>query len=521
MTMTVVRSASPACEPDCPHWLQLDGEISAGSVGLFRNAVKQMSGFKLPVIINSGGGNLDAAEKIGAIIRKNGLTVVVGQTRYPSCEPGQKTCAKEAKKRGYYLGLADDYGAACFSACTFILAAGTTRIAGPGALIGVHQARETRWREWVRYQERYRIINGKKKIISRKVISRKRSSTVRPMTDRKSVARFQSYFKSMGISPDIVTAMNQTAAKDINILTMTERQDFGIVSQPGRLQDVVGIQACGGVTRAAFCVHMEPKATPAAPNLALADPASKVIRPDMPVPDAAASDPRFKPMRFRVVRVPVTECVGNLCAHWIAAEGLIDAHTPERFRDFLGKLSGRQLPVAFDSPGGDVKAAMELGRLIRDHGLPTMIGTTRYLSCMKADLSCADGIIADSYKGLVVNATPCVGACVVAFVGGTLRSATPSSRLFDGVAAIRQVGYDRAALRNYLRSMAVDEEMASDVEIYISGDTTGRFVEQALAKAIAPSRGEAGDYYQFSRMACAGYTMLPNCLRVEFQPDRK
>ena len=61
----------------------------------------------------------------------------------------------------------------CVSACAFILAAGEKRFMGQGTAVGVHQISRTITQEKVRYYERYRIVGGKKQVLSRKIVSRK------------------------------------------------------------------------------------------------------------------------------------------------------------------------------------------------------------------------------------------------------------------------------------------------------------------------------------------------------------
>ena len=86
---------------------------------------------------------------------------------------------------------------------------------------------------------------------------------------------------------------------------------------------------------------------------------------------AGAAQPSMEdtpPMRFVVVRSSEPGCE-PVCAEWISAEGTIRAKTPGELKSLLKTLGGRKLPIVLFSPGGDVDAAMALGRLIRQNKL--------------------------------------------------------------------------------------------------------------------------------------------------------
>jgi hypothetical protein len=59
---------------------------------------------------------------------------------------------------------------------------------------------------------------------------------------------------------------------------------------------------------------------------------------------------------------------------WISATGVIGQETPQRFRDFMAKRPGGA--IFFNSPGGDLWAGFELGRIIREMKWITNVGET-------------------------------------------------------------------------------------------------------------------------------------------------
>ncbi|MBT52945.1 MAG: hypothetical protein CMF72_06040 [Mameliella sp.] len=97
---------------------------------------------------------------------------------------------------------------------------------------------------------------------------------------------------------------------------------------------------------------------------------------------------------------------------WIAAEGEITTDTPDVFRAFMadhGRLHLYQA-VTFDSPGGNLGAAIELGRLLRAAQASTSIGRTRPM----VDFP-------QHHEG--IPGGRCDSACGFAFLGGETRHA--------------------------------------------------------------------------------------------------
>jgi hypothetical protein len=83
-------------------------------------------------------------------------------------------------------------------------------------------------------------------------------------------------------------------------------------------------------------------------------------------------------------------------------DGEIDQASPQVFMDALHRIHGGAIRVALNSPGGNVAAAMQLGRLIRRSGASTSIGV--YVSGSSRP-----------------KAGYCISACALAFVGGLYR----------------------------------------------------------------------------------------------------
>jgi hypothetical protein len=105
---------------------------------------------------------------------------------------------------------------------------------------------------------------------------------------------------------------------------------------------------------------------------------------------------------------------GNMTTStWISATGEIGPETPAQFRAFL--KSEQYLPgqIVLHSPGGNLAAGLELGRIIRETGLTAHIGRTeRTLESYNAPC--------DTW-GDMVEAGMCASSCAYAFLGGQER----------------------------------------------------------------------------------------------------
>ncbi|WP_157057398.1 hypothetical protein [Loktanella sp. 3ANDIMAR09] len=105
---------------------------------------------------------------------------------------------------------------------------------------------------------------------------------------------------------------------------------------------------------------------------------------------------------------------GNMTtSEWIAATGKIGPETPERFRVFLESEGRNFRQIVLHSPGGNLAAGLELGRMIRRAGLSTHIGqTARIFESYSANC--------DTWWD-EVNSGMCASSCAYAFLGGRER----------------------------------------------------------------------------------------------------
>jgi hypothetical protein len=145
-------------------------------------------------------------------------------------------------------------------------------------------------------------------------------------------------------------------------------------------------------------------------------------------------------------------------------DGRIDATAPSRLSKALDGIDGKSA-VWLNSPGGNLFAGMQLGRIIRKHGASTHIV---------------------NYRTLLPG--ECYSACSLAFLGGVYRFANNGAHygvhrasLQAGPRADGDLGQDlSAAIRSYIREMGVDARLfdlwvkAAPDEMYVLSQQQAR-----------------------------------------------
>ena len=233
MRVSIVKGAVPGCEPQCPEWIAAEGKIDAGALARFKSVLKQLGARKLPVLIHSGGGDMDASFAIGRLLKKGGLDIAVARTFVIPCAASEPGCRK-TKAASAARGLPDEAFAVCASACAFVLAAGSRRFVGPRAFVGVHQVMlmQTFNKVLRTYQLTVRpSASGRpiveKKLIATEIVSRK----VVPKTAPQSTyARIEAYFAEMGVTRQIMPMLQDTPHAAVRWLTPDELKGTGIAT---------------------------------------------------------------------------------------------------------------------------------------------------------------------------------------------------------------------------------------------------------------------------------------------------
>ncbi|MGX5805631.1 hypothetical protein ACWGS9_31065 [Bradyrhizobium sp. Arg314] len=444
MRFVVVRSSAPGCEPNCPEWISAEGTIDAGTPMLLRRLLKALGGRQLPIVVDSPGGNVDAALQLGRMVRKNKLDIAVGITEFSGCSPAMKNCRdNDGKGQSFsgvapYFGVAHDSGAMCNSACPLMFAGGIRRVVGEWAYLGVHQITTTFRREKLLYRTTYRIVNGKKKIISTEIVSRKNAGSYKTYEMSKAVEkRLSGYLKEMGVEQGVLGVMKATPASDIRQIEPEDMLEMKLVTS---------LDSLDLLTERTICQH-DPVPMNCREVPANGKPAAVAAVVPSPIAPAPAPEAQEQEMRFVLVRGSNPLCNPD-CPEWISAEGTIAAGTADKLRQLLDTVRERRLPVVINSPGGDVQAALAAGRLIRERGLDVAVARTDFLDCDPGTV----GVVATDglHTGLTVDAgAECDAACAVMIAGGVRRLVGADAHFL-----VHSMGMEKK-VRAYLDEMAI------------------------------------------------------------------
>src|SRR5262245_26402688 len=112
--------------------------------------------------------------------------------------------------------------------------------------------------------------------------------------------------------------------------------------------------------------------------------AAAVAAPDATRPPVTSLPRHWQPMLFFLAKGAPDAC-GPGSSEWIAAEGNVERDAPERLRDFLALLNRRDIPIFFNSGGGYMGKARELGRILRAYNISAGVGRTIPAGCRAAD----------------------------------------------------------------------------------------------------------------------------------------
>ncbi len=241
MTIALVRMALPGCDPYCPEFIAMQGVVQPDSDRKLRRLLDGLNGQRPPVVINSSGGNVDAAMAMGRAIRVRGLDVAVARVVPGSiCQTADSACIAAQKGRPPVRALSFDQ-TICSSACTLVLAGGIRRIMMGNARIGVHSMEES---ETERVIERvYRRSGdqtgeGGREIVSERVISqRSRPVDAPPEVANRGVPE---HLASMGINRRFTELTLATPHSQIRVLSAKEMIETGIATHNAEPLKVLG-----------------------------------------------------------------------------------------------------------------------------------------------------------------------------------------------------------------------------------------------------------------------------------------
>ena len=225
MRVAIVKSNAAGCEPNCAEWIAAQGMIDGESYQQFKTILTGLGTRKLPILIDSGGGLVDASLSIGRLIRAKGLDVAVTKTVVDPCLETDKLCGTKRGK-GLLRGQPVAKLSKCASSCAFILAAGARRYVGPMTFVGVHQLRtlQTTAQILQKFRIEKRLVWGVPTEVKRTLISEKRinEKTLEAKTPESAYKRVASYFNEMGIRNAVMPLLKETPNSSIHWMTRAE-----------------------------------------------------------------------------------------------------------------------------------------------------------------------------------------------------------------------------------------------------------------------------------------------------------
>ena len=255
MSFLVVRSNSGACEPNCPEWIQADGRIAGNTATKLKQLLSTPALRKLPIMLNSYGGDIRSALAMGRLIRHYNMTTTVGRTVFSFCDPLVDLKCRPSVSNQTYRGEPIEVRANCMSACPLVLLGGMERVVGSLSYVGLHQPISISHPYMDRYWETWRMVNGHKKIISRKFIKRIElpTRTSVGITPRLR-ADLSGYIHEMNASPKILDEMEKAAPAKMNQIEYGKAHELGLSTRFQSLEFIAKADICSGTIPAERCV---------------------------------------------------------------------------------------------------------------------------------------------------------------------------------------------------------------------------------------------------------------------------
>jgi hypothetical protein len=142
---------------------------------------------------------------------------------------------------------------------------------------------------------------------------------------------------------------------------------------------------------------------------------------------------RSDPIIF-VVATGEPKACGRDCSEWIAAQGRFDEGAAQRFREFLAIWTKRVLPIFFNSDGGLVSQAVQIGVLLRENRMSAGVARTVPEGChlgFPLDDACRRLMQSkrEHKAKLYFGGARCGSACVYAIIGASTRHVDPGATL--------------------------------------------------------------------------------------------
>ncbi|WP_077471828.1 hypothetical protein [Rhizobium sp. P44RR-XXIV] len=264
MQFLLVHGDMGQCRADnsCPDWISAEGQIMPDSPRKLQKFLKRLGDRKLPIVVSSPGGDVRAAMEMAYAIRKQKLSVAVGRTRSRACPYAEPICSAAIAKDGSIKGEPFSAGAICFSACPLFFSGGVQRVSSPFALLGVHQITTTYSEVRVQYRTEYEMVDGKRKVLSKKEIGRKfvgKYDTTK--LDKAQRARLVGFLDKMGIDKSLVDLMLGTDPSGIHLISQMDALKLKLTTELADAVTLVAADVCSSHRADAGCIEYDKHAS--------------------------------------------------------------------------------------------------------------------------------------------------------------------------------------------------------------------------------------------------------------------
>jgi hypothetical protein len=141
MSFYVAKGSPDACGPGCDSWIAGEGKVDSAAAGRLLALLRRLKDRKLPIYVQSPGGNLEQALAIGRTLRERKLVARVAKTIVSECgaaPPSDAGCVKLKQSGRELPAELVTRGAVCASACPFLLYGAPVREVAADAALAVH-----------------------------------------------------------------------------------------------------------------------------------------------------------------------------------------------------------------------------------------------------------------------------------------------------------------------------------------------------------------------------------------------
>lgn len=201
--------------------------------------------------------------------------------------------------------------------------------------------------------------------------------------------------------------------------------------------------------------------------------------PDVPMPKGV-----LPVTAVYLAKGPPDSC-GRGCDRWIAVEGKMDKAAAARLRSFFRAQKASKLPIYLHSPGGDVRQAFAMGRMLRERKATARVARTMVKECgldAQAEPACLK--LKQSNRELESELTGtgafCNSACTYLLAGATTREVAPDVTVGVHMARVT-ISYGG---KGRVPPQAVREQAAGRAVERLNRDIAGYLVEMGIDRGL-------------------------------------